>query len=513
VPCHRSHIDYLLLSYVVYRNGLACPHIAAGLNLNLPLLGPILRRGGAFFLRRSFRDNPLYAAVFNKYLSLNLAKGVPIEYFIEGGRSRTGRLRPARPGMLSMTVRSFVRRPVRPLVFVPVYFGYERLIEGESYLSELSGKAKERESLLGLLRGLKFLRSRFGKVYVNFGEPIELAGLLDEARPDWRAEAAASDERPAWVQGVVRDLGSRILTGINSVAAVNPVALLATVLLSTPKRSILETDLLRMLELHLALIDGAPYGPGVTRSELTARQIIDYGEQFGLLQRRTHKLGDIIWLEERSAILASYFRNNVAHIMALPSLLACAFFDRPKLPVADLAGTVSTVYPYLRSELFIHWSPQELPGAMDAVIETLLARGLLLRSDDGQTLRRPPANTTEAVQLSLLGQLALQVLERYYVTIALLLKHGSGTLTQQRLESLGQLMAERISLLYQFNAPEFFDRALFRAFIGQLRANEVIGTDENGRIVFDEKLGRVDAQARRMLGERFRHDVLRAVHQ
>ena len=161
----------------------------------------------------------------------------------------------------------------------------------------------------------------------------------------------------------------------------------------------------------------------------------------------------------------------------------------------------------------MRWSPEVVPGAMDAGSERLLPRGLLLRSDDGQTLRRPPANTTEAVQLSVLGQLALQVLERYYVTIALLLKHGSGTLTQQRLESLGQLMAERISLLYQFNAPEFFDRALFRAFIGQLRANEVIGTDENGRIVYGETLGRVDAQARQMLGERFRHDVLRAVHQ
>ena len=132
---------------------------------------------------------------------------------------------------------------------------------------------------------------------------------------------------------------------------------------------------------------------------------------------------------------------------------------------------------------------------------------------DGGTLRRPPANTTEAVQLSLLGQLALQTLERYYVTVALLLKHGSGTLTSQRLESLGQLMAERISLLYQFNAPEFFDRALFRSFIGQLRSHEVIGTDESGRLVFDETLRRVDEEARRMLGERFRHDVLRAVHQ
>jgi glycerol-3-phosphate O-acyltransferase len=513
VPCHRSHIDYLLLSYVVYRNGLACPHIAAGLNLNLPVVGPILRRGGAFFLRRSFRDNPLYAAVFNKYLSLNLAKGVPIEYFIEGGRSRTGRLRPPRAGMLSMTVRSFVRNPVRPLVFMPVYFGYERLIEGNSYLSELAGEAKERETLFGLVRGLKVLRGRFGKVYVNFGEPIALERLLDEARPGWREEPHGADERPAWIQGVVRGLGIRILTDINAVAAVNPVGLLATVLLSTPKRSILETDLLRMLELHLALLDGAPYAPGVTRSGMSARQVIDYGEQFGLLSRQPQKLGDILYFEEKTAILASYFRNNVAHIMALPSLLACAFNDRAELPAAALRATAGTVYPYVRGELFIRWSEDELPAAIDTVIDVLLDRGLLERSDDGEMLRRPPANTSEAVQLSVLGQLALQMLERYYVTIALLLKHGSGTLTPKRLETLGQLMAERISLLYQFNAPEFFDRALFRSFIGQLRFHEVIGTDESGRIVFDDTLRRVDEQARLMLGERFRHDVLRAVHQ
>jgi glycerol-3-phosphate O-acyltransferase len=285
------------------------------------------------------------------------------------------------------------------------------------------------------------------------------------------------------------------------------------VLLSTPKRSILETDLLRMLELHLALLDGAPYAPGVTRSGLGARQVIDYGEQFGLLSRQPQKLGDILYFEEKTAILATYFRNNVAHIMALPSLIACAFNDRAELPAAALRDTAGTVYPYVRGELFIRWSEDELPAAIDSVIDVLLERGLLERSEDREMLRRPPANTSEAVQLSVLGQLALQTLERYYVTIALLLKHGSGTLTPKRLETLGQLMAERISLLYQFNAPEFFDRALFRSFIGQLRFHEVIGTDESGRIVFDDTLRRVDEQARLMLGERFRHDVLRAVHQ
>ncbi len=150
VPCHRSHIDYLLLSYIIIRKGLTPPHIAAGANLNLPLVGSLLRRGGAFFLRRSFKGEPLYAAVFHEYLHLMLARGFPIEYFIEGGRSRSGRMLTPKAGILGMTVQSFIREHARPLVFVPVYIGYEKLIEGRSYLGELAGKPKQRESLWAL---------------------------------------------------------------------------------------------------------------------------------------------------------------------------------------------------------------------------------------------------------------------------------------------------------------------------------------------------------------------------
>jgi glycerol-3-phosphate O-acyltransferase len=120
VPCHRSHMDYLLLSYVIYVNGFAIPHIAAGINLNLPIVGRFLRKGGAFFIRRSFRGNALYTVVFMKYLAAIMARGHSIEYFIEGGRSRTGRLLQPKTGMLSMTVRSFLRDPARPVVFLPV---------------------------------------------------------------------------------------------------------------------------------------------------------------------------------------------------------------------------------------------------------------------------------------------------------------------------------------------------------------------------------------------------------
>jgi len=512
VPCHRSHIDYLLLSYVVYRRGLMCPHIAAGINLNLPLIGRFLRRGGAFFLRRSFRDNPLYAAVFNKYLSLNLSKGVPIEYFIEGGRSRTGRLLAPKPGMLSMTVRSYLRRPSGPLTFIPVYFGYERLLEGESYISELSGQPKKRETLLGLIKSLKSLRKRFGKVYVNFGEPISLGTLLDEAVPDWRGQIEDPEDRPPWVQPLVRDLGERILTGINSAAAVNPVNLVATAMLSTPRQSMLETELVRLLDLHLAILRKAPYSPLVTVCEMSGRQIVDYAEQFGLLRRQSHKLGDIMYIEERNAALVSYFRNNVTHLFTLPSLVACCFFDAVTMEEARILELLDRVYPYVQGELFMRWDIEDLPAAVRRIIEAMIETGLLSREEESGLLRRARVTTQESIRLSVIARSGLQAIERYYVTVALLLKHGPGVLTQKKLEELCQLMAQRISLLYQFNAPEFFDRSLFRAFIARLRHHGVIRVDEQGHIHYDEALERADTDARAMLGERLRHDILQAVY-
>jgi glycerol-3-phosphate O-acyltransferase len=204
VPCHRSHMDYLLLSYVIYRKGFAVPHVAAGINLNLPVIGRFLRMGGAFFLRRSFKGDALYAVVFAKYLGFMMARGHSLEYFIEGGRSRTGRLLSPRTGMLSMTVRAYLRDPGRPVVFMPVYFGYERIVEGRTYIGELSGRPKEKESVVGLLKGVvSVLRSKLGRVHVNLGEPIALDELLLRHNPEWRSEirnrGRAGSARPSGI--------------------------------------------------------------------------------------------------------------------------------------------------------------------------------------------------------------------------------------------------------------------------------------------------------------------------
>lgn len=512
VPCHRSHIDYLLLSYVLYYQAFVPPHIAAGINLNLPVVGRILRRCGAFFIRRSFRGNQLYTAVFQKYLSLNIARGFPIEYFVEGTRSRTGRLLRPRSGMLAMTARTYLRDSDRPVVFVPVYFGYERLVEGQTYIGELSGRPKRSESLMGILRSFRALRSQFGKVYVNFGEPIELAALLDEHRPDWREVSYDNDDRPPWLVPAVSDLADRILTHVNKAAAVTPVSLLALSLLSTPRQAMLESGLVGHLDLLLGLARRAPYSAQITLPEMDGSAVVAYCEKMQILGRQPHPLGDILRLEGKNAVLMTYFRNNLLHLFALPSMIACCFLNNRSMDTDTIVRLGRMVYPYVRAELFLHWSLDEFGAAIARQLAVMVETGLLVEEDGGARYQRPAAGTAQAVQLSVLAEGAVQTLERYYMTVALLLKHGSGTISQSDLERLCQLMAQRMSLLHEFNAPEFFARDLFRGFIDTLRKSEVVWNDDDGLLAFDKRILDVDSDARLVLSEQIRHSILQVTH-
>ncbi len=514
VPCHRSHMDYLLMSYVVYHKGYAVPHIAAGINLNMPVIGSFLRRGGAFFLRRSFSGNALYSAVFMKYLGLMMARGHSIEYFIEGGRSRTGRLLQPKTGMLSMTVRSYLRDPARPLVFVPVYFGYERLVEGRTYIGELSGRAKEKESVLSLLKTIPALRSRFGKVYVSFGEPLPLDPLIRRHAPDWTGEPSGTDDRPEWLNPLVRELARGIMTHINAAACVTPINLIGLVLLATPRQSMGEADLARQLELYASLLRQAPYSPQVWVTAADGTTMIRYGESLGILRRQSHELGDVLRMSsEEHSVLTSYFRNNALHLLLMPSLLACAFLSNATVPRADLHRLARRVYPYVADEYFLRWSEAELPAVVDELLEDLLNHGLLTANDDRTLWHRPAAESPEAVQISVLAQATVPILERYYLALALLLKAGSGRLSQEALERQCQLMAQRMALLYEINSPEFFDRALFRNFIALLRDRQVLAVNEDDRLEFEPAmLEAIVADAQVVLNEQVRNSILQVVH-
>jgi glycerol-3-phosphate O-acyltransferase len=511
VPCHRSHMDYLLLSYVIYRKGFPVPHVAAGVNLNLPVVGHFLRKGGAFFLRRSFKGDALYGAVFSKYLGFMMARGHPLEYFVEGGRSRTGRMLAPRTGMLSMTVRSYLREPNRPVVFMPVYFGYERIVEGRTYIGELSGAPKQKESVFGLIRSLSVLRSKFGTVHVNLGEPIVLDELLAKYNPAWRDAPGCREEGgspPRWVGEAIAELATRITSGINAAAAVTPINLVAMALLATPRQALGEADLVRQVELYRDLLRAAPYSPLVTVTARNGVEMMRYAESMGLLERQPHPLGDILRMTAERAILATYYRNNVLHLFAIPSLLACCFLSNARMRRVDLERMVWRVYPYIKAELAMRWSEEEMGGVVDRLLEAMVRLKLLEANEDSSEWRRPPPTSVEALQLSLLAQSTIQTIERYYLVVALLLRAGSGTIGQEALEERCHLTAQRMSVLYGLNSPEFFDKTLFRHFIELLRRRNVIAAAEDGTIKFGEPLLGVAADAQIVLSEQLRHDIL-----
>jgi glycerol-3-phosphate O-acyltransferase len=512
VPCHRSHMDYLLLSYIIYMKGFAIPHIAAGVNLNMPIIGRFLRKGGAFFLRRSFRGDALYPVVFMRYLGLMMARGHSLEYFIEGGRSRTGRLIPPKTGMLSMTVRSFLRDPARPVVFIPVYFGYERLVEGETYIGELSGKPKEKESVWSLLRSLPSLKQKFGKVHVSLGEPVALADLVRKHHPAWNGAPLNDDSRPAWFTATIDDLAHRIMININGTAAVTPINLLAMTMLAMPRQAMLESDAVRQLDLYRAMLLTLPYSQRVTVTELDGDGIVRHGLSMQVIERVNHGLGDLLRMDERNAILHTYFRNNVLHLFAMPSLMACCFLNNPTMRTEDLLRLARRIYPYIADELFLPWREEQVPDIVQAVLNQFAQLQLIERNADGSEWRRRPPLAAEAMQLSVLAQGTIQIVQRYYIAIALLTQAGSGIISQEALVKRCHLMAQRISMLYELNSPEFFDKTLFSSFIDLLRQRGVLQTNSDNRLLFNEVLLSVANDAQLVLSEQIRHSILQVTH-
>ena len=500
LPCHRSHIDYLLLSFILYRRGLTPPHIAAGANLNLPLIGPLLRRGGAFFLRRSFKDQPLYGAVFDEYLHLLISRGFPVEYFIEGGRSRSGRTLAPRTGLLGMTVRSFLRDHSRPLYFIPVYVGYEKLIEGNSFVDELEGRPKRGESIWGLLRMIRRIRREFGKVHVRFGEPLNLGDFLDACQPGW-ADLPASEERPAWVSGAIRSIGDEAARRINAAAVVNPVNLIGLALLAAPKHCLDESVCHRLIDHYQAM---APE----PAQALAAADVAAYGVRLGLLEPVRHPLGDLVRVAPGQGALLAYFRNNVLHLFALPALVACLLVQNVCIERRRFEAAMAGIGTLLGRGFFLDTRPDRLSDMVARAVDGLAGRGLL--RIDASTLSAPEPNSSEWAELRLIAEGIRPTLERHFLIFALLQRSGPGRMTRPDLEQASHLLAQRLALVYENNAVEFAERSACSQAIGNLIELRLLSLNADGRLDFDETITAPVAHAELLLPAELQQAVRRA---
>lgn len=462
VPCHRSHMDYLLLSYVLYHQGLVPPHIAAGINLNFWPAGPIFRRLGAFFIRRTFKGNKLYSTVFREYLGELFSRGYSVEYFVEGGRSRTGRLLDPKTGTLSMTIQAMLRGGTRPITLVPIYIGYEHVMEVGTYAKELRGATKEKESLPQMVRGLSKLRN-LGQGYVNFGEPLPLMTYLNHHVPEWR-EAIDPIEaiRPSWLTPTVNNIAADLMVRINNAGAANAMNLCCTALLASRQRSLTREQLTQQLECYLALLRNVPYSPDATTPSASASELIDHALQMNKFEVEKDTIGDIIILPREQAVLMTYYRNNIAHMLVIPSLLAALVTQHRQLSRTEVLRHVETLYPFLKAELFLRWKKAELAGVVDALIAEMLRQELIVV--DGEVMSLNPSHSRS---LQLLAAGARETLQRYAITFWLLSANPS--INRSSLEKESRTVAQRLSVLHGINAPEFFDKAVFSTLVLTLR--------------------------------------------
>ncbi len=496
VPNHRSHVDYLLLSYLVYTQGLAPPHIAAGANLNLPLVGPLLRRGGAFFLRRSFKGEPLYAAVFREYLHAMLVKGFPIAYFIEGGRSRSGRTLSPKGGMLGMTLESYMRDHPRPLLLVPVHVSYEKIVEGATLIAELEGAPKKGESLGSLLGVARNLRRIYGTVALNFGTPLSVDAFLDRQAPGWHA--LAGDAQRETARQLTDALALEAAQAINAAVVINPINLFAMAIVPSLRHALDERALAQQVDWLRTIASRLPYAEDSVLADGEPAAVIAHALGLGYARRIAHPLGDVIAVADGEVAALNYLRNNVLHAYALPALVASLLVASREASLARVGEFVEGGLPFLRAELMLRHSPEEAVAESKRIVELFVELGLARLAADG-AVRAADRYRAEHAGLELLARSLRHLLRRNYLTIALMTRVGGAGLPRKRLEELMQLLTQRLSLLSEFAPPDFYAPSTFASYIDTLHGAGLIREDAAGALQLDPQAVRWERYVERLL--------------
>lgn len=382
-PSHKSHLDYLIMSYVLWTRGYTAPLVAAGANLSFFPLGPFLRRAGAFFLRRSFKGDKLYTAVFKAYLKKLVHDGIHHEFFPEGGRSRTGKLLQPKLGLFTWLVEAVLEGARNDLLFVPIAIDYEKVVEGASYKKELQGGEKQAEDLKGLLSAPAVLTQNYGRIHLTFDEPVSLAKLM--ADRGITAATCTEDQK----RTLVRALGHRVMYGISRVSTVTPHALLASSLLAHRKRGIAARDLTdRIVFLRTLATDlGAPLSrllKDSPSSPIVIGPVMDAMRMFaseGMVRSVEARGEPIFQVEDDRRPELSFYKNTLLNLIAGRSIVCAAVLTVP----TGHRGTIRDAALYL-SRLFklefLYPVGKTFEHIFDETVEHLARLGLLARAEN-----------------------------------------------------------------------------------------------------------------------------------
>ncbi len=320
LPSHKSNLDHLVLQYALHENGLPPNHTAGGDNMNFFPVGPLMRRSGVFFIRRSFKDDALYKIVLRHYLDYLIEKRFSLEWYIEGGRSRSGKLLPPRYGLLSYVIDAYRRGKSEDVVLLPVSITYDQIQDISEYVQEHRGAAKERESLRWLMRVLGRLRRRYGSIHIRFGEPLFLSQALARGQ---EGSGTASEEPDL----AVRKIAFEVCVRMNRSTPITPVSLLTMALLSVADRALSLREICALLADLCGLVErrGLPVTARLDAGdEASVAAVLAALEESGVASRFAEGPQPVYAIVPEQALVAAYYRNTVVHFFVAQALAELA---------------------------------------------------------------------------------------------------------------------------------------------------------------------------------------------
>ncbi|KAF8978632.1 hypothetical protein BGZ46_006253 [Entomortierella lignicola] len=375
LPCHKSHIDYLVISYIFFRMGLALPHIAAGDNLDMPIVGNALKGAGAFFIRRSWADDQLYSSIVLEYVQELLEGGFNIECFIEGTRSRTGKLLPPKLGVLKIIMEAMLSDRVKDCYIVPISLGYDKVIETETYINELLGIPKVKESLWGLLTNSRLLQLKMGRIDVRFAKPYSLREFMNSEIERREIKNEQEKTNNAAKSQLLKSLGYKVLADINSVSVVMPTALVGTVILTLRGRGVGRSELIRRVEwLKREILSKG--GRVANFSGMETGEVVDraLGVLKDLVAVQKNLIEPVFYAVKRFEL--SFYRNQLIHLFVHEAIVAITMYTRVKIGGAkstqrisytELLNEVTFLSRLLKTEFIYN------PGDIESNLEHTLA--------------------------------------------------------------------------------------------------------------------------------------------
>jgi glycerol-3-phosphate O-acyltransferase len=471
VPSHKSHMDYLLASYVLYHHHVSLPYVAAGVNLSFWPVGPIFRRAGAFFLRRSFKGAPLYPLAFAKYVEGMLREGYNLEFFIEGGRSRTGKLGIPKLGFLSIVLDAARKAALSELVFVPVMITYERVLEDAYYFREQSGAPKPPENLRSMVQGRRVLARKQGKVYVDFAEPIALSAFLAghgvPALPATRE--GTMDLAGALARVLVLEMSKR--------GKVSPYALVAAAVLSTEKRGIYLADIRRRVSLLVRYLvpRGVPFTEPVDTASFWPDPILAVMEAEGTVRADPGERGDDIlyYVAEDQRLNLCFYKNTLVHHLQYPALLAVALLRQGPAAEESLWEDYRALRRMLRREFILPGGADgpadREAGEFDEALAYFRDAGFLDRADGRVFLQR---GGEEAARL--LASLIASFLESYFLAFHAVRRLGPGTVPEREIHRRALKAADRMFSTGEITRKESKNKLIFETALGFLEKEGVL---------------------------------------